>query len=266
MNPLVDLSTSEVPYSELLSPGYNVFPVSYKGKSVTALPFVKPISRTDNRYWSVPPVKANHGLPEHLSAVIVGAIYAAHFVQFLADNPDSTYENDLSHVFSGFWADQNDDSIVLAHRDNSASQWEGFSTLLTRYLKLSAEKGNTDVWHQLEIFIAGEIEADLNAIYFDNTSCEVTYDIWLAELVEGWRSNGAASYIPIIQWARAQFPSKTNLAGKATSKHNNLSTAETLMQRWAMVEDIQDEAERQTAVTWWRARTAIQHGFQPVPG
>lgn len=44
----------------------------------------------------------------------------------------------------------------------------------------------------------------------------------------------------------------TNLEQHNKSRQKNLSTAETLMQRWAMIEEIQDEAEKLLEAMKWR--------------
>ncbi|XTI72730.1 hypothetical protein ACQAYK_01110 [Acidithiobacillus sp. AC3] len=58
---------------------------------LAALPFVTQTRRARN-LWAVPPAN------DYLDACEIGAEYAAHYVQYLKDNPESVGSNLLGHI------------------------------------------------------------------------------------------------------------------------------------------------------------------------
>ena len=93
------------------------------------LPFTTfPRSQSDKTplcFWSVPPVD------DYSLACRIGREYAAHFIQYMKDNPDSVEENTLGHI-----------SKSINFNDQSAAKgyWVGFFSHLERFIFRGAQR------------------------------------------------------------------------------------------------------------------------------
>ncbi|HVW66020.1 MAG TPA: hypothetical protein VHB01_13515 [Nitrosospira sp.] len=121
-----------------------------KGKTFgpVKLPFersprcIKEIGKIPFCYWYVPRID-DYGL-----ACRIGMEYAAHFVQFLKDDPSAVPNNILGHIMRDI--DFEDDSDAKGY-------WVGFLTELSQYLLKGTKR--MDVFAELDKDIAEEKRA-----------------------------------------------------------------------------------------------------------
>lgn len=109
---------------------------------------IKEIERVPFCYWYVPRID------DYELACRIGMEYAAHFVQYLKDDPSAVPDNILGTIAKDI--DFQDDS-------DAAGYWVGFFTELSRYLLNGARR--IDVFAELDKRIAEEERecADLEA-------------------------------------------------------------------------------------------------------
>lgn len=103
----------------------------YKRAAISALPFMSP--KRDNRligfrdFWQVPPTD------DYVRACEVGREYAAHFVQYMKDNPGAAGENTLGHIAA---------AIDFSDGSRAKGYWVGFFSHLERLIYEQTQKAD----------------------------------------------------------------------------------------------------------------------------
>lgn len=102
---------------------------AYKRAAISALPFMSP--KRDNRlinrrdFWRVQPTD------DYVQACEIGREYAAHFVQYMKDNPGAAGENTLGHIAA---------AIDFADESRAKGYWVGFFSHLERLIYEKAQQ------------------------------------------------------------------------------------------------------------------------------